>query len=197
MLPAIPRFVKEIYEKFNGINSVTFIQIIRVKNDLFDLSKELLDPKEFLEFIQQVALLNLYGLRVEILNNPLAQVVSKIIDMPWIPRSQALQRPGDIFITANQDITLSHSSLDSFGKYAPGKIAEVLNSKKYSDAVAPDEKICPACKYYILCKQNGMVHPSEWFRDMNPGVLYCKRVLNTAYSQRPENRFSGEIDIQP
>lgn len=178
LLPYLPHFVEDVYKEFPGIKYLTLIQLIAVTDNGFALSEELLDPEDFLRLVQTVALLNLYGLRTNIKNNPLVSVVSKLIDMPWVPQAQPLCRDGSMIIMANRNISLSHSNRDSFGKYSPGMIQRVLASDEYQKAVAPDETICPSCRYAVLCRENGMIRPSERRMGMYTKELYCKRVLD-------------------
>ena len=182
LIPILPHFIDDLYERFPDINLFSLIQLIRVRDDVFDLSNELLDPADFLKLVRMVSLLNLYGHKTEILNNPLAVVVSKLFEIPLIPRVLPLHRPGHLIVMANRNIALSHSTFNNFGKYESGMIEKVLASNEYRIAVAPDEISCPICSYYRLCKENGMDHPSEWYRDMYPEVPYCKRVLDKASS---------------
>jgi hypothetical protein len=128
--------------------------------------------------VRTVSLLNLYGLKTYVLNDPLAGIASKLLKMPWVPQAQPLYREGSIIVMANRDITLSHSSRECFGKYEPGMIGKVLASDDYRKAVAPDVTICPSCNYTELCREYGVVRPSEWYVDMHPEVPYCKRVLD-------------------
>ena len=178
LLPYLPHFAEAVYKEFPGIKYLTLIQLIAVTDNGFALSEELLDPEDFLRLVQTVALLNLYGLRTNIKNNPLVSVVSKLIDMPWVPQAQPLCRDGSMIIMANRNISLSHSNRDSFGKYSPGMIQRVLDSDEYQKAVAPDETICPSCRYAVLCRENGMIRPSERCMGMYTKELYCKRVLD-------------------
>ena len=182
LLGELPCYTDELYTKFPEIRCLSLIQIIRVCNDMFDLSSELLEPDAFLKLVRMVSLLNLYGHRIGILNNPLAVVVSKLLEIPWIPPVRPLHRPGHLIVMANQNIALSHSTFNSFGKYEPGMIGRVLDSNEYRKAVAPDEITCPTCNYYRPCRENGMSRPSEWYRDMHSGAPYCKRVLDRARS---------------
>lgn len=180
LIQDLPYFADQIYKKFHGLNCLTLIQLIRVTNDTFDLSKELLEPDDFLKLVWMASLLNLYGLKIYVLNNPLAGVTSKLLNTPWIPQSRPLYCDGSIIVMANRDIALSHSTKDSFGKYEPGMIEKVLVSDAYRNAIAPDRETCPTCRYHRDCRENGMVRPSEWFRDMQTDVPYCKRVLDRA-----------------
>ncbi len=135
---------------------------------------------DFLQLVQTASLLNLGGLKTYMLSNPLAVVASKLLKMPWIPKSHPLYSDGSVIVKANRDIALSHSCRSSFGKYEPGMIAKVLDSDAYLNTTAPDKTTCPSCKYSKNCLENDMVRPSEWYRDMHPGVPYCKRVLDLA-----------------
>ena len=127
-----------------------------------------------------VALLNLYGLNVDLLNNPLATVASRVLKMRWLPRSPPLYRPGSILITAEKRVTLAHSTIDDFGVYEPGILSKITKSSDYRYAVSPDRLTCGACAYSKLCSMDGMMRPSERDRDMLPEIPYCKRVLAKA-----------------
>jgi len=182
LLPLLPHFIDGLYERFPDIRLFSLIQLVRVKDDTFDLSDELLDPEDFLKLVQMVSLLNLYGHKTEILNNPLAVVVSKLFGMPLIPRVRPLHRNGHLIVMANRNIALAHSTFYSFGKYESGMIERVLASNDYRIAVEPDETTCPSCGYFRLCKELGMIRPSEWFRDRRREIPFCKRVLDRAAS---------------
>ena len=170
-----------LYKIFPGIHHLSLIQLIRVTNDVFDLSHELLDPEDFLLLVRTVSLLNLFGFKTDVMNNPLAGVAAKILETPWISRSKPLYRPGSIISLGEpghlpfpfQQGTFSVSTL-------PGMIREVLTSNSYRRAVSPNESTCGRCRYVDLCRAEGMDRPSEWFRDMNPETPYCKRVLDEA-----------------
>jgi len=151
LIPDLLHFADETYKEFPSLKCLTLIQLIRVTGDIFDLSKELLDPDDFLRLVRMVSLLNLYGLKIDLLNNPLACVASKFLEMPWVPKSHPLYRDGSIIVMADRLMTLSHSTRDSFGKYGPGMIEKVLTSDEYRNATAQDESTCPSCKHVSLC----------------------------------------------
>jgi MoaA/NifB/PqqE/SkfB family radical SAM enzyme len=178
LLPELPHFAEDLYKRFPGIKSLALIQLIRVTDNNFVLSEELLEPEDFLQLVQTVSLLNLCGLRAIVLRNPLVSVVSKLIEMPWIPQVHPLYRDGSMIVMANRNITVAHSSRNSFASYKAGMIQKVLASDGYRKAVLPDETICPSCKYVGLCRENGMVRPSEGYRDMHADTPYCQRVLD-------------------
>jgi MoaA/NifB/PqqE/SkfB family radical SAM enzyme len=177
LLSVLPHFVAEIYQKFPGIQYLTLIQIIAAVDNGFALQEELLGPEEFIQLVQTAGLLNLAGLRTNLKNSPLARVVSKRMDMPWVPPSYPLYREGSIIVMANGNINLAHSQRDSLGQYAPGMIQKVLSSDEYRRAVAPDRSICPACRYTDLCRENGMLRPAPRHMDLKPEAPYCRRVL--------------------
>ncbi len=182
LIPDLPRFAEGLFVTFPGIKQLTFIQLIRVPEDVFDLSKEVLSPDNFLRLIRIVSLLNLYGLKVDLLNNPLAVVASRVLKMPWVPPSPPLYQPGSVMITAELRITLAHSTTDHFGIYKPGILPKILSSDDYRRAVSQDLIICRNCVYSRLCSREGMLRPSEWYRDMFQQVPYCQRVLAKASS---------------
>jgi MoaA/NifB/PqqE/SkfB family radical SAM enzyme len=177
LLPELPHFADDLYKKFPSIYYLILIQLIRITKGPFAMSGELLEPKDFLWLVRTVALLNLYGLRSVVKKNPLANVVSKLIEMPWIPRVPPLYCEGSLIVMANRHISVVHSNRDTFERYRPGMIRKVLDSEAYRRAVAPDETTCPSCKYTQLCRGNGMIRPSEGFRDTHDDIPYCKRVL--------------------
>jgi MoaA/NifB/PqqE/SkfB family radical SAM enzyme len=178
LLSVLPHFVDETYRRFPGIKYLTLIQLIAAIDNGFALGEELLGPEEFLQLVQTAGLLNLAGLRTHLKNAPLARVVSKLTDMPWVPPSYPLYREGSIIVMANGNIGLAHSQRDSLGQYAPGMIQKVLSSDEYRRAVAPDRSTCPSCKYTDLCRENGMLRPAARHMDLQPEVPYCKRVLD-------------------
>jgi MoaA/NifB/PqqE/SkfB family radical SAM enzyme len=180
LLPDLPQFANELINAFPRIEQLTLIQMIRVPNDALDLSKEVLRPEDFLRLVRMISLLNLFGLRVDLLNNPLATVVSRVLQMPWVPPSPPLYRPGSIMITVDLQLALSHSSGKTFGRYERGMIRKILGYKSYRRATAPDRATCPKCRQFVLCRSGGMVRPSEWYRDMHAEVPYCKRVMAKA-----------------
>lgn len=182
LIPELPRFAEGLFVTLPGIKQLTLIQLIRVPGDVFDLSKEVLSPEDFLRLVRMISLLNLYGLKVDMLNNPLAAVASRALKMPWVPPSPPLYRPGSVMITAEKRITLAHSTTDHFGIYKPGILTGIISSDDYCCAVSRDRLICRNCVYSHLCSIEGMVRPSEWYRDMFPQVPYCKRVLTKASS---------------
>jgi MoaA/NifB/PqqE/SkfB family radical SAM enzyme len=184
----LPRFAHQVFEDYPGIEQLTFIQLIRVPGDVFDLSKEVLNPNDFIRLIRMISLLTLCGLRVDLLNNPLAVVASKILKMPWVPLSPPLYRSGSIMITADLHITLAHSITGDFGIYSPGILEKIISSNEYCRAVEQNHLTCRSCFFYRFCSQEGMIRPSEWYRDMLTDIPYCQRVLSRASSH--EGLFS-------
>jgi MoaA/NifB/PqqE/SkfB family radical SAM enzyme len=180
LLPDLANFAEETYRKFPDLNCLILIQLIRVTDDTFDLSDEFLDPDDFLQMVWVASLLNLCGLKTSVLRNPLIGIVSRLLRIPWAPPTHPLYRYGSMFVMANRNITLAHSSRGSFGTYEPGMIRKVLVSDAYRKATGPDRATCLNCKYYELCMDHGMIRPSESDRDMHPDVPYCQRVIQRA-----------------
>ncbi len=179
LLPELSHFADDLFNNFPAIGYLTLIQLIPVEDGGFALSEELLEPEDLLQLVDMVSLLNLLGHRTRFLNNPLAYVASKLLKILWIHRSEPLYSKGSMIVMANRDICPSHSSTYSFGKYESGMIGKVLASDEYRKAVAPDETTCTSCKYFELCRENGMVRPSEWCGDICSDVLYCEKVLDS------------------
>ena len=199
LLPELPQFVDDLYKRFPSINYLILIQLIGMTNGAFALSEELLEPEDFVRLVRMVALMNLFGLRSIVKKNPLANVVSRLMEMPWLPPVPPLYREGCMIVMANRHIGVVHSSRNSLGRYRPGAIRKVLASDEYRRIVAPDETTCPLCKYARQCKENGMVRPSEGHRDLHTDVPYCRRVLDritmgeSVFGGRPEGR---EVSIR-
>lgn len=182
LLPELPYFVDDLYKKFPSINYLILIQLIRMTNGAFALSEELLEPEDFIRLVRMVVFLHLGGLRTIVKKNPLANIVSQLIGMPWIPRVPPLYREGCMIIMANRHIGVVHSSRNSLGRYRPGMIREVLASNAYRKIVAPNDTTCPSCKYAHLCKENGMIRPPQGYGDLYADIPFCKRVLDTISS---------------
>lgn len=180
LLPDLHLFGNELFDALPDIRRLTFIQIIRVPSDVFDLSTELLSPEDFITFVRKVSLLSLYGMKVDVLNNPLATITARVLKMPWLPFSQPLYRSGSVMVTADLRVTLAHSSTHSFGRYEPGALREIVHSAEYCSAVSGDKATCLDCLHTELCRNGGMTNPSEWYRDMSPQLPYCVRVLSKA-----------------
>jgi sulfatase maturation enzyme AslB (radical SAM superfamily) len=177
LLAALPHFTEDLYRRFPDIACLILIQLFSLTDDAFALSEEFLEPDDFVKLVQTVSLLNLYGHAIIVKNNPLTNVVSKLIEMPWLPLTPPLYRSGNIIVMANRQISVSHSCRKGLARYRPGVIRQVLASKAYQTAVAPDETTCPTCQYKNLCRENSMLRPSEYYRDLYPDVPYCRRVL--------------------
>jgi MoaA/NifB/PqqE/SkfB family radical SAM enzyme len=182
LISNLPYFADETYKKFPSIRCLTLIPLARVQDNIVSLRKELLDPEYFLRLVRTVSLLNIYGLRTDVLNEPLINVASKLLEIPWIPKARALNRRGSMIVMANRNIGPSHSSRDNFGKYAPGMIQKVLASDAYRKVVAPDQTICPSCQYIEKCRENGLLRPSQYEWNIPRSVPYCRRVLDRALS---------------
>lgn len=178
LLPELPCFAEFLFSAYPALRELTLIQLIRVPGDTRDLSAELLAPDDFATMVRMTALLNLYGYRVSVLQNPLATAVSRALGMPWVPPAAPLYRTGSLIVLADRSITLAHSSRESFGIYAPGALSAVLESEDYATATGPDDAACSPCRHFALCRENGMIRPSEWFRDSGEGgEPFCKRVM--------------------
>ena len=177
LLAQLPAFAATVHEKFHGIEQLTLIQLIRVKDDRFDPTDELLVPDDFIRLVRTVSALNLYGLKTDVLYNPLVNAAASLLRLPMVPRSSPLCRSGKLMIRANRDMTFAHSTRQLFGKYAPGMIGKVLASDRYRAAVAPDDILCPTCRFEDECRKAGMMRPAIGERDMGADVPYCQRVL--------------------
>jgi MoaA/NifB/PqqE/SkfB family radical SAM enzyme len=169
-----------LFSDFPGIKRLTLIRMFVVREVFTDLAPELLDPEDFLSMVRTVAGLNLFGFRTDVLNDPLANVAADLLGMPWIPASQPLCRPGRLMIRANRDITLAHSTREAFGRFRSGALDRVRSSRRYRQAVAADDRICPACRFVSRCRAHGLLRPASTEDTRQPARPFCQRVLATA-----------------
>ncbi|NOR14993.1 MAG: radical SAM protein [Candidatus Aminicenantes bacterium] len=184
LLPELPHFVNDLYNEFPAVDRLILIQLISITKGPFALAEELLDPEDFIRLVRMVALLNVIGLRTVVKKNPVANIVSKLLQMPCIPRVPSLYREGCMFILANRNIGVVHSKRKSFSRYRAGMIRKVLASEGYRRTVAPDQATCPSCKYAQLCKENGMIRPSQGYGDLYADTPYCRQVLDRVVSDQ-------------
>jgi len=178
LLPGLPLFVNDLYKEFPNIDGLILIQLLRVTNGAFPLSDELLDSEDFIRLVRMVAFLNVGGFRAIVKKNPVANIVSKLMNMPWIPIVPPLYRKGGMIVMANRSIGVVHSNRNSLGRYRAGMIRNVLSSEGYRAAVSPDEAKCPFCKYVRLCRENGMIHPLQGYTDLYTDSPFCRKVLD-------------------
>ncbi|HOP46806.1 MAG TPA: radical SAM protein [Desulfobacteraceae bacterium] len=177
LLPDLPVFAKTLFEKFPTIKHISLIPLKKAMGNGFALSGELLEPEDFILLIQGISLLNIFGFRIDVLNEPLVYVVAKLLESPINQWSYPVNR-GEIIVMADRTIRLSHFSRTSFGQYKAGMIQKVLDSGEYNRAVSPDEKTCPSCKHNPVCINNGMYRPSGTNGQCHPVAFYCKSVLD-------------------
>lgn len=180
LLNQLPEFVNKIFNEFPAVEYMVLIQLIRVHRDSYDLSDELMSPKDFIRFVRTASMLSLYGLKVKIMENPLVNVLTDMLNIKWLAPEPPISRAGRAVIMADRNITVYHSSRDSAGIYTPGSLKKILFSEAYKKYVAADCSVCKDCLHMKICSRNGMTGPSEWFRDMHPEIPFCRRVLDEA-----------------
>lgn len=180
LIEELPEFIQYVSVEYTGIDYINLIQLIRVHGDYFDLSDELLEPRDFIKLVQSASLLSLYGIKILILENPLANAVAEKLKIKWLPNEDFQCRPGRVILSADQKIAVYHSSRDFFRSYHPGSLREVLYSEAYRKAVEINCAGCGDCQHTELCERNRIRRPSEWFRDMHTEIPFCRRVLDEA-----------------
>ena len=176
----------DLYKEFPGINYLILIQLLSVTDRAFGLSEELLEPEDFIRLVRMVAFLNLGGFRTIVKKNPLANIVSQLVGMPWIPLVPPLYREGCMIVMANRHIGVVHSNRNSLGRYRPGMIRKVLASDRYRRTVEPDRAMCPRCRYGQLCKRYGMIRPPQLYGDHYVDIPYCRQVLDRIASTQEQ-----------
>lgn len=178
LLPELAIYAKTFFEKFPTIKHISLIPLMRTMDKSFALSDELLEPRDFIRLIKGVSMLGVFGFRIDVLNEPLAYVASKVLDNQLIQWSPSPNRKGSIIVMADGSIGLSHFNKTNFGQYKFGMIEKILASDEYKKVVSPDEKICPSCEYNPVCMKNGMDRPSESNGQCRSAKPYCKSVLD-------------------
>jgi MoaA/NifB/PqqE/SkfB family radical SAM enzyme len=173
LLAVMPEFSRDLFARFPEVSRLTLIQLHRVENDFYDVSADLLSPREFVQLVRFAGLLALmYPIRF--LDNPLAGVLAARMGLDWV-WSTPLIRPGRIAVHHNGDITPAHSNRAAFGRYAAGRLREIHASPEYFAAVAADDDACGDCQFIADCRRGGLVRPSEAHRDMYAEVPFCVR----------------------
>ena len=79
---------------------------------------------------------------------------------------------------ANRIMSPSHFSRTFLGLYEPGQIKKLLASNEYKKSVSQNETVCPYCDYNLICKENGMVQPSELNGKFHQNEPFCMAVLD-------------------
>ncbi|MCP3955247.1 MAG: radical SAM protein [Desulfobacterales bacterium] len=178
LLPALPDFADFLMARFPGILYLTLIRLVDAGYSSPLLDAEFLDTGDFLDLVNMVSLINLYGLQTRLLNDPLINVVSRKRGMTWIPASQELDQGGNLMVMADLRVCASHSGRENYGAYAPGFIADIQASDQYRQATGPDMQVCPACEYVKLCRANGLFRPAKWHLPGQKGAPFCKTVID-------------------
>ena len=178
LLPVLPVFVDGIFKAFPELKNLVLIQLRKTKSKTVSIFEKMLSPDDFIKLVRMTGFLSLRGYPVNILENPLANVVADFINMNWLPKSPQITRYGKIIVLSNGNITANHSSRNSYGIYKNGMLKTVVTSEKYLNDMKPESAVCPECEFFNVCRSNGMVHPSS--KDHNNSqddVPFCKKVL--------------------
>jgi hypothetical protein len=178
LLPGLPVFADTLFKQFNGIRNLFFIQLRNTESGTSAFLDRMLSPNDFITLVRVTGFLRLQGFPVQIMENPVSNVVANCLYMKWLPKSPEITRYGKIIVLRNGDITSNHSSRYSYGTYRDGKLEKVLASARYLEDTGSKKVICLVCEFYKLCQSLGMNHPSS--KDHNntlDEVAFCKKVL--------------------
>jgi hypothetical protein len=85
-------------------------------------------------------------------------------------------------IDAGKRITLVHSTTGGWSVYESGMLSEIIDSVAYRRAVSRGRSVCTDYVYCLLCCDERMVRPCEWYPDMCPDDPHCRRVPAKASS---------------
>ena len=156
LLPELSYFAMDLFSKFPTIKYVSLIPLEKADHNGFALTKELLAPDDFVRLNRTLPFLNLAGLKMDILNYPLAGVVSKQLKNPVIQWSSPIDQKRSVIVMANGEIRSSHFNQAFLGWYEPGMLQEVLESNEYKKLFSPNDTICSCCNYSQVCEENGL-----------------------------------------
>lgn len=163
-----------------AVEGISFIQLIRVPGDTYNLSKYLLTPSDFIRLVESTSLLKLGGYKVDIMENPLSNVVADVTGRKWLDKNNSLLRNGKILLMSDGSVEIAHSSRYLSQMYQPGMIDQILKSEKYASLLEDINNVCDKCNYKKICQENGMLLPSEAYRSYNK-ELFCKLVLDQLF----------------
>lgn len=183
LLPKLPVFATGVFEKFPAIRCVCVIPLMNTLDGDFSLSDDLLRPKDFICLIWGISLLSFLGIRIDVLNEPLAYAAAAALECPLSQWSQPLNRKESIIVMADGTVRMSHFSRTDFGLYRAGRLQNILTSYAYQKAVTGDDTTCPLCQYRPLCTAHGMYRPSEFAKYSIEKSLYCRTVLDMISQQ--------------
>jgi sulfatase maturation enzyme AslB (radical SAM superfamily) len=178
-LESIANDTSSLIRSYPSLQAITFIQLIRTKDECDDIREYILKPEDFITFVRSTSFLSLYGYPVHILENPLAVAVARFMGMPWFPTASPLERAGHIFLHSDRSLTHAHSVHEQSSYYSPGSLSDIINSETYLKGTIQDTQICPSCEYKYFCRAADMCRPSEWFRTYEK-TLFCKDVFHHA-----------------
>lgn len=177
LLPDLGRFGDDVFSRFQEIKYLTLIRLLNQASDNAMLRQEYLDLNDWPILVRSISLLNLYGRPTILLNDPLINVVARMLGIPWVPASKDLCYQGALTVMADLSLDVSHSSRVNLGKYAPGSIQKVLSSELYRQAVTPDTQVCPTCQFGDYCNGSGLFRPLYIGTNDQANKLYCRSVL--------------------
>lgn len=174
----IPKFTQFIFEEYKGVKSLIFIQLRGIEDDYYNVTHLKLEPNELIEMVKMVSYLSLAGYKVHILENSLATVVAKELDLKWFPESPEISRPGKIVVLQDGTITVNHSSHKSLGIYKTGVLTDVYQSNEYKKLTTDESKLCIGCKFKCKCRNAGKLRPSSKYHNVgDESIFYCQKVL--------------------
>ncbi len=178
VLPVLPKYADKLFYWFPGIKYLSLNRLVKPAYGNTFLEKEFLRPVDYLGLVRTVSLLNLIDRPTVLLNDPLINVVSRIVNIPWTPESKPLQCYGNLMIMADLSFNLAHTSNTFLGRYRPGSINRIRSSDRYQQAVSKNQQVCHTCRYVDLCQDRGLIRPVDVPTTGQEDSHFCKAVLN-------------------
>jgi MoaA/NifB/PqqE/SkfB family radical SAM enzyme len=180
LLQDLPQFTERLFSDYSGIQYLALSRLLESASGHHLVKNEFLSPKDFLNIVKTVSLLNLYGWPTAFIDEPLANVIGDMLNLSGIPRSRALHCRGNLMVLADLTLSLSHTSKTFHRKYSAGSMKALLSSKDYEQVVCANQNTCGTCRHAAFCCDNGLLRPVKTVSNSMTDSLFCQEVLNLA-----------------
>lgn len=182
LVSRLPEFIDEIYRSFPGIRGIRLIQPHRTRSESYGQSKSMLSADSFIFASRLAGVYRSMGRDVGFLENPLANAVSSISDLP--PDSSLdRNRRGRMTVFVDDSIALYHSDDENRFRTDSINLKQAMRKLKSRNRNGDQNHECESCKHFSLCRKNGITEPTAADRDPGGEKKFCIEVLD---------RISGE-----
>ncbi len=188
LLAHLQRFVIDLFSVAEGLGGVTFIPVGDVSQGQSEQTRPL-NEEALVRLVQLSSAFLLTGHNVRILDYPLANLVYRALGMPTsLVGSHCTACRSRLSVQSDGQVTPCHPVWLPVGRYEPGNLAEILESR-LCRAVAqrdyegcrtcPDRELCGHCRAVVLAGGRHILD-NDWS---------CRR-LRSLLADRPQLRES-------